>query len=136
MNVLRSSILVTSLLLLSGCAFPGFGLFSKADVKPVEIVSKPIERTRLNIPDTKPLKGREFEWVIITPENSEEVWTKLKEKNVDLVLIGLTDIGYEELAMTMAEVRNLIAQQRTIIIKYKEYYEPAKEEAKPADSKQ
>lgn len=135
MNVRRLSILTTSLLLLSGCAFPGIGLFSKTDVKPVEIVSKPIERTRLDIPDPKPLKGREFEWIIITPENAEETWNKLKEKNIDLVLIGLTDIGYEELAMTMAEVRNLIAQQRTIIIKYKEYYEPAKEEIKPANSK-
>lgn len=135
MNVLRSSILVTSLLLLNGCAFPGFGIFSKPDVKPAEIVSKPIERNRLDLADPKPLKGREFKWVVITPENSEEVWNRLKEKNVDLVLFGLTDIGYEELAMTMADVRNLIAQQRTIIIKYKEYYEPAKEEAKPADSK-
>jgi hypothetical protein len=134
-NVLRSSTLVISLLLLSGCAFPGLGLFSKTDVKPVEIVSKPIERSRLDLPDPKPLKGREFEWFIITPENADEVFNKLKEKNVDLVLIGLTDVGYEELAMTMAEVRNLIAQQRTIIIKYKEYYEPTREESKPADSK-
>jgi len=135
-NVHHLLIPVTSLLLLSGCAFPGLNLFSKSDVKPVEVISKPIERTRLDIPDPKPLKGREFEWIIITPENAEETWNKLKEKNVDLVLIGLTDIGYEELAMTMAEVRNLIAQQRTIIIKYKEYYESAKKEDKPADSKQ
>ncbi len=65
-------------------------------------------------------------WVIITPENAEEVWKKLKEENTDLVLFGLTDDGYEQLAITMAEIRNFIAQQRTIIIKYKEYYEPPK----------
>jgi hypothetical protein len=28
--------------------------------------------------------------------------------------------------MTMAEVRNHIASQRAIIVKYKEYYEPTK----------
>ena len=65
-------------------------------------------------------------WVIITPENAEEVWKKLKEENTDLVLFGLTDDGYEQLSITMAEIRNFIAQQRTIIIKYKEYYEPPK----------
>ena len=129
MNVHHLLIPVISLSLLSGCAFPGLNLFSKP-VKSVEIISKPIERTRLDIPDPKPIKGREFEWVIITPENADEVWKQLKEKNADLVLIGLTDVGYEELAMTMAEVRNLIAQQRTIIIKYKEYYEPVQEENK------
>lgn len=129
MNVHHLLIPVISLSLLSGCAFPGLNLFSKP-VKPVEIVSKPIERTRLDIPDPKPLKGREFDWIIITPENAEEVWKQLKEKNIDLVLIGLTDVGYEELSMTMAEVRNLISQQRTIIIKYKEYYEPVQQENK------
>jgi hypothetical protein len=32
----------------------------------------------------------------------------------------------------MAELRNYIAQQRAVIVKYKEYYEPAK---KPEKSK-
>jgi hypothetical protein len=67
---------------------------------------------------------------LITPQNAEEVWARLKEKNADLVLFGLTDDGYEELAMTMVELRNLIATQRQIIIKYKEYYEPEKKEEK------
>jgi hypothetical protein len=73
-----------------------------------------------------PLKAREMQWFVMTPQNAEEVWAKLKEKNVDLVVFALTDDGYQELAMTMAEVRNYIASQRAIIIKYKEYYEPAK----------
>jgi hypothetical protein len=133
-NVLRSSILVLSLSLLSGCANFG-GLFSSPNVKPLEVVSRPAEKTKLDLPNPKPIKARNFEWVIITPENAEEVWASLKEKNVDLVIIGLTDVGYEELSMTMAEVRNYIAMQRTIIIKYKEYYEPAKEENKPTTSK-
>ena len=77
-----------------------------------------------------PLEVRKIEWVLITPENADEVWKKLKEKNVDLVLLGLTDDGYETLAITMAELRNRIAEQRQIIIKYKEYYEPEKKEDK------
>lgn len=64
--------------------------------------------------------------MVVTPENIDQVWAKLKEQNVDLVLFALTDDGYQELAMTMAEVRNMIASQKIIILKYKEYYEPPK----------
>jgi len=119
-------LLLTSLLLLSGCASFGW----KSSVKPIEIQTKAVERTRLNLADPAPLKARELSWVIITPENAGEVWKKLKEENTDLVLFAITDDGYEQLAVTMAELRNLIAQQRTIILKYKEYYEPEKLEQK------
>ena len=119
-------VLMSSLLLLSGCASFGW----QSSVKPIEVQTKAVERTRLNLPDPAPLKARELSWVIITPENAEEVWKKLTERNTDLVLFGITDDGYEQLAVTMAEVRNLIAQQRTIILKYKEYYEPEKQEQK------
>jgi predicted GTPase len=67
-----------------------------------------------------------MEWFVITPENIDQVWARMKEKGVDLVVFALTDDGYQELAMTMAEVRNHIASQRAIIVKYKEYYEPTK----------
>lgn len=129
MSVLRLSTLALSLSLISGCAsiWP-FG--SEPETKPIEIQTKQVERTRLNLPDLAPLKARNFQWVLITPENAEQVWAQLKEKNTDLVLIGLTDDGYQELALTMAEVRNYIAAQRSIIIKYKEYYEPVKPEEK------
>ena len=111
------------LLLLSGCSV--LPIFKKEPaVKPVEIQTKAVERTRLNIPDPKPLVGRPMTWYIITPENSEQMWAKLKEENTDLVLFGLTDEGYEQLAISMTEIRNFIANQRAIIIKYREYYEP------------
>lgn len=70
---------------------------------------------------------REVQWLVITPENAEQIWQKLKDEKKDLMLIALTDEGYEMLAMNIAEIKNLIAQQRSIIIKYKEYYEPPKD---------
>lgn len=111
--------------LLTGCA--SFSLFGNR-VKPVEIQTRAVERTRLNIPHPAPLKIAPVEWIVITPENAEEVFAKLQERNVDLVLFGLTDNGYESLAVTMAELRNYIATQRQVIIKYQQYYEPAKPE--------
>ena len=123
MNVRQLLIPIIFLPLLSGCA--SFSLFGNK-VKPVEIQTKAVERTPLNLREPEPLKPRGFDWILITPENAEEVWQKLREKNVDLVLIGLTDDGYEELAITMAEIRNFIVMQRAIILKYKQYYEPEK----------
>ena len=78
------------------------------------------------MPSPPPIKARELQWFVVTPENIEQVWKRLEEEKVDLVLFALTDDGYQELAMTMAELRNHIANQRAIIIKYKEYYEPPK----------
>ena len=124
-NALRSLILVTSLFSISGCAslWP-FG--SKSEVKEIQIQKKEVERTRLDLPVPPPLKAREIERFVITPENIDRVWARMEEKGVDLVVFALTDDGYQELAMTMAEVRNHIASQRAIIVKYKEYYEPTK----------
>lgn len=99
-------------------------MFGWKSVEPIEIKTKAVERTKLNLPDPAPLKSRDIKWVIITKENAEQVFKDLESKGVDIVLFGLTDEGYEQLAMTMAELRNYIAQQRSIIIKYKEYYEP------------
>ena len=105
--------------LISGCSILGW-----KSVDPIEVRTKAVERTKLNLPDPSPLKSRDIKWVLITKENAEQVFKDLETKGVDIVLFGLTDEGYEQLAMTMAELRNYIAQQRSIIIKYKDYYEP------------
>ena len=120
MNVPALLTAITLPLLVSGCGSFGW----KSDVQPLEIQKRAVERTRLNLPDPPPLQAREMEWVVITPENAEATWQKLRESNTDVVLFALTDDGYETLALTMAELRNFIAQQRGIILKYREYYEP------------
>jgi hypothetical protein len=122
-NAHRSLILITSLLLatsLTGCASFGFG----PKVKPVQILSKPVERTPLDITLPEPIRTKPIEWVVITPDNVEDVFKKLEESGQNLVLFALTDDGYQQLALTIADLRNFMNTQRTIIIKYKEYYEP------------
>ena len=127
MNV-RISLIATFLLpLISGCSIlPKWG----SDVKPIEVKTVAVEKTRLNLKDPPPLEARDVQWIVITPENTETIFQKLRDENIDVVLIGLTDVGYEQLSLTMAEIKNYIAQQKAIIVKYKEYYEPAKPEEK------
>jgi hypothetical protein len=114
-------------LLSSGCAVLR-NPFAPEPVKTVEVVTKAQERLPLNLPDPAPLDLAGSTWVIITPENAEEVWKKLQEQKSDLVLFGLTDDGYEQLAIDFAKIRNYIQQQREITNKYREYYEPKKTE--------
>jgi hypothetical protein len=123
-KILLPIVLLTNL---GGCA--SFSLFSKPP-KPITITTVPAEKTPLAIPDPAPLKSKPIRWVIITPANAESVWERLEQDDEDVVVFALTADGYQQLAVTIAELRNLIATQRVIIQKYREYYEPAKPTAK------
>jgi hypothetical protein len=111
--------------MLQGCALLGW----KA-IEGIEIKKKAVDRTPLNLADPSPLKPTAPQWRVITPENQAQVFAELKSKNIDQVLFALTDDGYEELSVDIAQIRALIAQQRDIIVKYREYYEPKKIEEK------
>jgi hypothetical protein len=123
-NVQTLLIATTLPLVLSGC-----GSFGWRSVEPIEIQKRAVERVPLNLPDPAPPRARELEWIIVTPDNAPAVWQRLRDNNTDVVVFALTDDGYETLALTMAELRNFIAQQRGIIMKYREYYEPKKSES-------
>lgn len=111
--------------LLSGCfSFPKFG--SSKPVEPIEIKTVPVEKTPLALENPQPLRLKPIDWVVVTPQNWEEVFKQMQSKEQNLVLFGLTSDGYQTLAVTIAELRNLINTQRIIIEKYKEYYEPKK----------
>ena len=103
-----------TLLLLSSCA---------GAVK--EITSYKIEKKRepLNLEDPLPLELQDVDWIIITKDNAEEVFKKIKEDGGEYSLFALTDKGYEKLALNFADIRNKLAEQRQIILSYKEYYE-------------
>ena len=92
-----------------------------------EITSYKIEKQRepLALADPAPLQLQDVEWIIITKDNAEEVFEKIKnDKNGDYALFALTDTGYEKLALNFADIRNKLAEQRQIILSYREYYEP------------
>ena len=92
--------------------------------KPIETVSVPIERTPLALSMPTPIVTTPIEWIVITKENADDVFSKMTSNGDRVVLFAMTAAGYERLSVTMAEVRNFIATQRLIILKYKEYYEP------------
>lgn len=134
MSVHRSLILTTILLVtinLSGCASFGLtGLFGKKE-KPIEVKTVAVEKTPLDIQQPDPIKTKPIEWIVVTSDNAEAVFKDMEAKGQNPVLFAINDDGYQQLAITIADLRNLINTQRTIIIKYKDYYEPQK----PAEKK-
>ena len=121
-NQIRNVLLLSiGSLLLSSCA--SFSLFNKDKVKEVEVQTVEVEREKLNLKVPSPIELLDPSWIIIHPDNMEEVWKKLKEDKKDIVLFGLTDEGYQALSVNLTKLRNIIEQQRIILFKYKKYYE-------------
>lgn len=122
-RLIKNVLILSALSSLVGCAsFPSFGI---GEVKPVQISTKSIDKTPLNLQLPDPINTKDIEWYVITPENAEATFAELKDNKV---LFAITDQGYQDLAMLIAEIRSHINSQRVIIIKYKDYYETKKEE--------
>ena len=111
LNVLPLLILTT--FLLSSCS----------SVKQLEIFKTEVPRAKLDLPDPETPKIQDLNWIIITSENEDEVFAKLKEKNIDPVLFGLTDDDYETLAVNFAQIRAYMIKQKLTLDQYREYYE-------------
>ena len=117
-NALILPILIT--FLISGCA----------STKQLEIFTKEVERMPLNL-ELPPVETLEqVNLIIITSENQEEVFAKMKEQNIDPVIFGYSDEDWELVTKNHVRMRNTIVKLRAIIEAYKEYYEPEEAEGK------
>ena len=98
-------------------------LTSCSSVSKLDIFKTEVKREPLNLSNPETPKLEEIKWVIITSENAEEVFAKLKEQGKDPVLFGLSDEDYEFLSKNFAQIRAYMIKQRQIINEYKNYYE-------------
>ena len=113
----RSSLLIALLMI------PLLGITGCATTKTVKVLSEPVNSVALNPPNIRDLELQGVRWFIVTPENIDEVFKELEDQNKDVVLFGITDDGYKGLALNLAQIRELLLQQKAIIDAYKEYYE-------------
>ena len=113
-----------SIILLSGC--------STVDL--IDTREKAVERAELNLPAAEPISLTDPQWVVITPENADEVFEYLNQQGSDPVLFGLTDRGYEKLSIDFLKIRQHINNQRNILLRYKEYYEGDDNPSSPSSS--
>ena len=101
-----------------------------SSVKEIQVSTVEVSKTPLNIQNLDPLQLQGVEWIIITKDNAMEIFEEVKSKGGEYSLFALTDTGYEKLALNFTDIRNRLAQQRQILLSYKEYYEPIEAEVK------
>ena len=117
-NALILPILIT--FLISGCA----------TTSPLEVFTKEVERMPLDLqlPPVETLE--QVNLIIVTSDNQEEVFAKMKEQNIDPVIFGYSDEDWELVTKNNVRMRNQIIKLRAIIEAYKAYYEPEEQEGK------
>lgn len=126
--------LILSTLAISGCS----------STKDINITTKSLEKVPLTLPPVDKINLDKIDWIIVTEKNFKEVFADLDKKNFDPVIFGLSDRGYESLSVNTAKIKQLVEQQRLIIIAYEEYYKKTndsidefnKEEEKPQEQEE
>lgn len=103
-----------ALLALTGCSSLKIPQVLKVDTAPVE-------KHSLKVPKVDQYDARKLEWIVLTPENVDEVFARLKDSETDLVLFAVTDDGYQNLSLNMADIIKLVKQQQSIIAAYEKY---------------
>ena len=114
MNVKNLLIALGSSIIISACS----------TVDPIEIKTVEQPKIYLNLSDPSVVELRDYKWVIITPENAEEVFKILEKMNIDPVLFGLTDNNYQYASENEKLKGNFMIELKSIIDAYREYYEP------------
>lgn len=103
---------------LVGCSTP---------VKRIEISTSPVEKVPLELPKVTPFQLENIEWILVTENNIDKVFAELEKKKYDPVVFGVSDRGYESLSLNLARIRQMVEQQRAIIIAYEKYYKDQNE---------
>ena len=103
-------------------------LTSCSGVKKLNIFKQEVPRAQLNLEKPTPLVLEQLRWIIITSENAEEVFQKLKDQGIDPVIFGLTDKDFELLAKNFAQIRAKLQETNNLLEEYKKYYEEYKED--------
>ena len=92
-------------------------------VQEIQVTTIEVSKTPLNLPNPDPLKLQDVEWIIITKDNAMEIFEKLKAAGGEYALFAVEDTGYEKIQVNYTDLRNKLAEQKQLLLAYKEYYE-------------
>ena len=109
-------IILVSVLFIAGCAA------QDVPVAPITVQSKPIPRPPLNLPSVTPITSQPVKWIIVTPDNVDEIFAQMKADGKDPVIFGVDGTGYKNLSLNVQESLRVILQQQAVIDGYHKYY--------------
>ena len=110
-------LILTGILLLAACGEP-----IPEPVRPIVIQAEPIARPALNLPNVDRIDARPVEWIVVTPENADQVFAEMEARGEEPVLFGVNEQGYENIAINTQQTLSVILQQQAVIDGYREYY--------------
>ena len=105
-----------ALMLLSSCSTT-----PAETVPPVRITTTPVERPAPILPTVDAISMRPVQWIVITRDTVDAVFERLEATGEPIALFALTDEGYENLSLNISDIRQLVQQQRAVIIAYENY---------------
>ena len=108
-----SIIFLAGVLSISGCS----------SIKQLDIFTMEVERQPLDLDKPTIQQLEELKWIIITSENADEVFKKMKEQGLDPVVFGLSDTDFQLLSKNFAQIRAHMMKLNVMIDEYKDYYE-------------
>ena len=119
--------IITLSLFLTNCSLLG--------EKVIKVLTQEQSREKLNLKTPTLEEMEKLRWIVITSNNAQEVFAKMKAEGLDPVLFGLSDEDYELLAKNFAQIRSTLKQTQDILDRYKEYYEgTTKKDSRTNDS--
>ena len=92
-------------------------------VQEIQVTTIEVSKTPLNLPNPDPLQLQDVEWIIITKDNAMEIFDKLKAAGGEYALFAVEDTGYEKIQVNYTDIRNKLAEQKQLLLAYKEYHE-------------
>ena len=107
--ILRNSLVILSLLLLSSCSTPEGKVVTVTQViKPkIAVVDRP-----------KPLSMTNLDWYVVTEKNYVEFIERFTKENGDYVFYVISVRDFQRLALNMADIKRYLEQQKEIILYY------------------
>ena len=103
-------------------------------VQEIQVTTIEVSKTPLNLANPDPLKLQDVEWIIITKDNANEIFERIKSAGGEYALFAVEDTGYEKLQINFTDIRNKLAEQRQLLLAYREYYEPSDKSSVEASS--
>ena len=112
---LKTILLISTLLLISGCAS-----FGSKEPTPVEIrtVEVPTPITHPTLP--RPIDLKDPQWFVVSDSNIDTFLEDIKKRNNgQVVFVAMTVKDYELMAYNMQEIRRYINQTKEVILYYR-----------------
>jgi len=89
---------------------------------PIKVTTEAVKKAPIVLPNVDQFETHKYSWIIVTPENVEEVFKKLTKNGNSVALFAVTGKGYEALSLNASDTVKLIRQLKAQIAAYEKYY--------------